>query len=149
MRCLRFLILALCLAAAGCVSSGTAPVGRALAPNDLVDETDPRIMIIYGNEEFRDKVRVVRKILDDSGTLAKCSVTLQNVSQDTFIVEYQFRWMEQSGMPVMQTPAWHRVTLAPNAVKPLIAVAKTPEAKTVEFTVRLPLTALYQPPEKK
>ena len=149
---MRYVLMVLALAglvfASGC-NGGSAATTHSLVPNAQVDETNPRIMVIYGNEEFNDKLHVVRKLIDDSGNLAKCSVTLQNVSQDTFVIEYQFRWLEQSGMPIMQTPAWSRMTLAPNAVKPIINMAKVPEAKNVEFTVRLPLTAMYQKPAEQ
>lgn len=147
---MRYFFLALvlvCFGVAGCNGGGTGPGGpHSVIATGQVDDTDFRIMVVYGNEELNGKVHVIRKALDDSGKLAKCSVTLQNTSSDLFVLEYQFRWMEQSGMPVMQTPAWSRVTLAPNAVKPLINLAKVPEAKIVEFTVRLPLTGLYERP---
>lgn len=149
---MRHLLIALalvCLAVAGCNGGGTAGGPHSVIATNQVDDTDFRIMVIYGNEELNGKVHVIRKALDDSGNLAKCSVTLQNTSNDTFVLEYQFRWLEQSGMPVMQTPAWSRVTLAPNAVKPLINMAKVPEAKTVEFTVQLPMSAMYQKPAEK
>ena len=143
-----FLLAALMAVVCGCVG-GTATNTHGVVGTAQIDDSNPRIMIVYGNEEFQDKVVVVRKLLDDSGNLAKCSVTLQNVSNDTFIVEYQFKWLEASGMPVMQTPAWSRMTLAPNAVKPLVNMAKVPEAHNVEFTVRLPMTALYELPKEK
>lgn len=149
MRLIHTVLIFACLAMLACQSGGTAGGPHGVIPTAQVDDGDFRIMVVYGNEEFKDKVHVVRKILDSSGNLAKCSVTLQNTSNDTFVVEYQFRWLEQSGMPVMQTPAWSRMTLAPNAVKPLVNMAKTPEAKSVEFTVRLPLTAMHQRPDKE
>lgn len=149
MRSLLAVLVLACIIVGGC-NGGKAPVTtHSLAANDQVDETNPRITVIYGNEEFNGKVYIVRKFLDDSGNLTKCSVTLQNVSQDTFVVEYQFRWLEESGMPVMQTPAWTRMTMAPNAVKPIINMAKTQAAKNVEFTIRLPMTAMYQKPAEK
>lgn len=147
-RLLTVLILA-CLVAGGCVTGKATDGPHDVIPSGQVDDSDPRILVIYGNEEFTDKVHVIRKLVDDSGTLAKCSLTLQNISNDTFVVEYQFRWLEQSGMPIMQTPAWSRMTLAPNAVKPILNVAKVPEAKIVEFTIRLPLTGMYQKPEQE
>jgi uncharacterized protein YcfL len=132
--------LLLAMLATGCMASSPSPHN--------VDDTDPRILVIYGNKEFEDKLLVIRKILDDSQRLARCAVTLQNVSQDTFVVEYQFRWMESSGMPIMQTPAWSRLTVSPNAVRPLVNVAKVPNARIVKFTVRLPMTAMYETPAK-
>ena len=135
------------LALSGCTAS-TTPQYHSVVPTEQVDESHPQILVVYGNEEFKDKLYVLRKVFDESGTLARVSLTLQNVSNDIFVVEYQFRWLEQSGMPIMQTPAWSRMTLAPNAVKPLINIAKVPEAKIVEFTVRLPMTGVYDPPRE-
>jgi uncharacterized protein YcfL len=144
MRYFLTALVLICLIGSGCQKAASSP--HFVIPSPQIDDTDPEILVVYGNEEFRDKVHVIRKSFDASQRLAKCSVTLQNTSNDTFVLEYQFRWLEQSGMPVMQTPAWSRVTLAPNAVRPLINMAKTPEAAIVEFTLRLPMTALYEIP---
>ena len=134
----------------GCVTTTATTANHNVLDTRQIDDSDPRMLVIYGNKEFNNKLFVIRKIMDDGNRLAKCSLTLQNVSDTTFVVEYQFQWMEESGMPVMQTAAWARATLPPNAVKTVISVAKTPEARKVEFTIRLPLTDLYKPqPEEK
>ena len=143
-----FSIILLLFALAAC-GNNTTPYHGGVQESKQVDATAEKILIVYGNEEFEDNLVVTRKVFDESGNLPQCSVTLQNLSNKAFVVEYQFVWMSKSGIPIMQSAAWHRLTLAPNAVKPLINVAKTPEAGTVEFTVRLPLTAMYQPQEKK
>ena len=148
-----FVVLALaCLLAGGCtenMSGGQGGNSHGVVASPQVDETHPNIMVVYGNQELNGNVAVVRKIYDDSSKLAKCSLTIQNLSDHTFILEYQFRWLEASGMPIMQTPAWSRLTLAPHAVKPVLTVAKMPEAKIVEFTLRLPMTALYERPAEQ
>ncbi len=141
--------LLLILLAAGCTGQSASSSAHNVVPTDRVDDSDSNILVIYGNKEFDDKLLVVRKMMDGSGRLAKCSVTLQNVSEDTFVVEYQFRWMEAGGMPVMQTPAWNRMTVPPKSAKPLVNMAKVPEARIVEFTIRLPLTAMYDAPKDK
>ena len=149
MRYFAILLLLSTTLLAACANKDDRTPNHNLIDTKQVDTSDSRLLVVYGNKEFNDKLFVIRKIMDNSGTLSKCSVTLQNTSQDTFVVEYQFKWMEASGMPIMQSPAWSRMTLPPNAVKPLINVGKVPEARIVEFTIRLPLTDMYKLPKEE
>jgi uncharacterized protein YcfL len=65
-------------------------------------------------------------------------VTVQNVSEKRFSLEYKFDWEDPQGFAVNSAAMWQRFTLSPRQVRKFTSTGKVPEATNITFTVRLP-----------
>jgi uncharacterized protein YcfL len=79
-----------------------------------------------------------------TGNFSKAQVTLQNLTQNRYGLEYQFQWEDEQGFAVGSPRPWHRVTLTPKEAENVQEMALRPEAVKAVFTVRLPDDAFIE-----
>jgi len=68
--------------------------------------------------------------------LLLASVDLQNNDQESYDLEYRFRWFDDSSFEVGKTP-WLPLTLNAKELRSLEQIATTPKAETFKFYIRL------------
>ncbi len=70
------------------------------------------------------------------GNLLLASVDIQNNDQESYDLEYRFRWFDDSGFEVQKTP-WMALTLNAKELRSIQQIATTPQAESFKFFVRL------------
>lgn len=109
--------------------------------NVVVDESDPRATLVLGSKGLLGKVVIIEPKFRRTGSLTEASVSVQNLSQRTFDLEYRFEWADDDGFEVDGMSVWRRFSLTPNLVKKLRATGPSPQATRITLTVRLPHTS--------
>lgn len=126
-----------CAALVGCNQLNTRPDAN-LAPVRGVDQSDPRATLILASAKLIDNVRLGSSRFQPVGQLTRAQVTVQNLSDNRYTLEYQFEWEDVGGISVGNSGSWHRFTLSPRGVKKFTSTGKVPEAVNITFTTRLP-----------
>ena len=68
--------------------------------------------------------------------LLLASVDVRNNDQESYDLEYRFRWFDDSGFEVQKTP-WMALTLNAKELRSIQQIATTPKAETFKFYLRL------------
>ena len=105
---------------------------------NTVDASHPRMRLVLGSENLIGKVALVDVRFGSTGTLPRAEVTVQNLTNDRYTLEYMYRWEDHEGFSVDVNPVWKRFVLGPREIKSFQSVAPMPEAWSATFTVRLP-----------
>ncbi len=64
------------------------------------------------------------------------SVDVRNNDQESYDLEYRFRWFDDSGFEVQKTP-WMPITLNAKELRSIQQIATTPKAESFKFFIRL------------
>ena len=137
-----FAILLVLVAAGFLAGCAQTKYTHGVVETPQIDGANPYVLVVYGDEGLREYVAVLRTNVDFSGTFPTCVLTIQNLSEFSIPVEYQFQWLDSAGMPLHNTPAWFPASLSPNMVKTVNSTAKSKDAAKVEFTLRTPHTGV-------
>ncbi len=102
-----------------------------------VDTSYPGLKRVIASEYLIGYINVVNPILGRSGNFSKAQVTVQNLTQNRYELEYQYQWEDQGGFAVGSPRPWKRFVLGPKEAKNYSEMALLQDAKQTVFTVRL------------
>ena len=131
------------------VSFGCAPtVGPAVTqrtvPQPMIDTSHPQAKLIIGSKKLLGKVAVIDPRFRTVGKLNQAEVTVQNLTENRYTMEYKFNWEDNQGFSVDSSNVWHRFTLTPRQTQRFQSTGKTPQASAIIFTVRFPDDAFIE-----
>ncbi len=124
-------------AVAGCTPQTVKEQPELIAGPSL-DTSHPRAKLILGSEDLVGEIRISSPRFRPVGQLTQAQVTVQNLTDSRYTLEYRFGWEDSEGFKVGNPGSWHRFTLAPRQVETFNSTGKVPEATNIVFTVRLP-----------
>ena len=123
------------------VSYSSEPAALPPPPPQAVDTSHPRAKLVTGSERLLGMVLIENPRFRELGQLTQAEVTVRNTTENTYNLEYKYEWTDDQGFTVGSSSMWHRFTLTPHQEKNFPSTGKTPAAKNIIFTVRLPNTA--------
>jgi uncharacterized protein YcfL len=103
-----------------------------------VDTSFPPLKRVIASDHLIGYIAVVNPRMGKTGNFSKAQVTLQNLTQNRYSLEYQFQWEDEQGFAVGTPRPWKRFVLAPQEAENVQEMALRPEAIKAVFTVRLP-----------
>ncbi|MCB1961472.1 MAG: YcfL family protein [Rhodocyclaceae bacterium] len=130
-------LLPLMLGACNATFPKSEPVGRQIQ-QDTVDATNPRARLILGGQRLVGEIALLDARIGTAGALAKGEVSVQNLSNDRYTLEYQYAWEDSEGFAIGENRVWQRFVLGPRELRSFRSVASDPKAHRFTFTVRLP-----------
>lgn len=124
---------------AGCVSDAAVsdPNVRHYQ-QDTINASNPRARLILGSKDLVGQIALVDARLGSAGELAKGEVSVQNLSNNRYTLEYQYAWEDKDGFSIGENRVWKRFTLGPRDLKSFRSIASDPRAYGFTLTVRLP-----------
>jgi len=127
----------------GCTSVGPA-VGLRTVPQPMIDTSHPRAKLITGSEKLLNNVAVIDPRFRKLGQLNQAEVTVQNLTDNRYTLEYKFDWEDSQGFSIDSPHVWHRFTLSPRQTQRFQSTGKNTEAANIIFTVRFPDDAFIE-----
>lgn len=112
------------------------PGSSNLEPNELVDDSNPFARLVLGDESLANQVNLTNPKIRDQGSFKQGSVTVQNLSDENYNLEYRFVWRDGDGFET-SSRSWSQINLSPQDVRQFQSTAQDPEANQYTFTVRL------------
>jgi len=138
MKIIYILISGLLLTACNTVESiGQQPNIRNHQQN-TVSTAHPRARLIAGSKDLVGQIDLVNVRFGTVGQLQRAEVSVQNLSNERYSLEYMYVWEDQQGFKVNQNTVWKRFTLGPREIKSFQTIGVTPTAYGLTMTVRLP-----------
>ncbi len=126
------------LALTGCNTTSGADPNVRHYQQDTIDATNPRARLVLGSKDLVGEIALVDARLGSAGALAKGEVSVQNLSNNRYTLEYQYAWEDQEGFSISENRVWKRFVLGPREIKSFRSVASDPKAYGFTMTVRLP-----------
>ena len=120
----------------GCVPPNTNS-NQEMILTKAVDTSFPGLTRIIGSDNLVGDISVVNPKLGNKGNFTKAQVTVQNLTDNRYEVEYQYQWEDESGFSVGTPRPWKRFILGPLQAKNFSEMALQKDAKKTIFTVRL------------
>ena len=105
---------------------------------NTINAEHPRVRLVLGSEQLVGKIALVNVRLDDSSDLPRVEVSVQNLTNDRYTLEYRYEWQDRQGFGINDNTVWRRFVLGPREIRSFQTVGKNPDAYSVTFTVRLP-----------
>lgn len=102
-----------------------------------VDTSYPGLKRIIASDFLVGYISVVNPKLGMNGIFAKAQVTVQNLTQNKYNLEYQYAWEDNQGFSVGTPRPWKRFTLGPKEAQTFAEMGLKQEAKMATFTVRI------------
>jgi uncharacterized protein YcfL len=102
-----------------------------------VDTSYPGLKRVIASDYLVGYISVVNPKLGQAGNFAKAQVTVQNLTQNRYNLEYQYQWEDQGGFIVGSPRPWKRFILGPKEAKDFSEMALRQDARQAIFTVRL------------
>lgn len=136
-------IVTLAALLSGCSTVSQPEPGLNTDPNQqiiqtsAVDTSYPGLTRVLASEYLVGYVSMVNPRLGQNGSFTKAQVTVQNLTQNRYSVEYQYQWEDQDGLAVGSPKPWRRFVLGPKEAKILAEMALRQEAKQAMVTVRI------------
>jgi len=138
MKIIYILISGLLLTACNTVESiGQQPNIRNHQQN-TVSTAHPRARLIAGSKDLVGQIDLVNVRFGTVGQLQRVEVSVQNLSNERYSLEYMYVWEDQQGFKINQNTVWKRFTLGPREIKSFQTIGVTPTAYGLTMTVRLP-----------
>ena len=131
-------VVALAIAIAGCNTVGVSDPNIRHYKQDTVNSENPRARLVLGSKELVNRVVLTDARLGTAGKLAKAEVTVQNLTNDRYSLEYQFAWEDREGFSISENRVWQRFVLGPRELRSFKSVATDPKGYGFTITVRLP-----------
>ncbi|MCB1801192.1 MAG: YcfL family protein [Gammaproteobacteria bacterium] len=132
------------LAMAAMLTSGCVTDAAVSDPNvrhyqqDTINASNPRARLILGSKDLVGQIALVDARLGSAGELAKGEVSVQNLSNNRYTLEYQYAWEDKDGFSIGENRVWKRFTLGPRDLQSFRSIASDPRAYAFTMTVRLP-----------
>lgn len=124
------------LVVAGCAGTEPPP-----PPPPPVSQ-HPGARLVVGSPELLGRVVIADPTLRKRGPLTEAVVTVQNLTEGTYTLEYLFEWEDDRGFTVDQVRVWQQFTLTPYQILKVSSTGPAPEASAILFTIRAPLRRL-------
>lgn len=105
---------------------------------NTVNDSNPRARLVLGSENLVGRIALTDARLGSAGDLAKGEVTVQNLTNNRYTLEYQYAWEDRDGFSISENRVWSRFVLGPREIKSYRSVASSPKAHGFTLTVRLP-----------
>ena len=121
-----------------CNSTGVSDPNLRHYEQNTVNATNPRARLVLGSEDLVERIALTDARLGSAGELAKAEVTVQNLSNDRYTLEYQYAWEDKDGFSIGDNRGWSRFVLGPREIKSFKSIATNPKAYGFTMTVRLP-----------
>jgi uncharacterized protein YcfL len=102
-----------------------------------VDTSYPGLKRIIGSQYLVGSIFIVDPKLGRTGQFTKAQVTVQNLSENRYEVEYQYQWEDSGGFAVGTPRRWKRFVLQPQEAETFAELALQKDAVQTTFTVRL------------
>jgi len=132
-----FIGMALVASTIGCTPQNVRE-DSGLVPGPSIDQSYPGATLILGSEALVGVVHLTNPKVRSIGELDQAQVTVQNLTDTRYTLEYKFDWEDYQGFAAGSPGAWHRFILTPRQVKTFSSTGNTPDATNIVFTVRLP-----------
>jgi uncharacterized protein YcfL len=120
----------------GCQPQVSSP--NTVEPISNVDTSHPRAKLVIGSKKILGRVKILNPRFRKVGKMTQAEVTVQNLSDTKFSLEYKFDWQDAQGFTVDSGSMWHRFTLTPHQMRDFSSTGKTPAGEQITFTVRFP-----------
>jgi len=138
MNIIYFLIIGFLLTACNTVNSiGGQPNIRNHQQN-TVSTAHPRARLVAASKKLVGQIDLVNVRFGTAGQLQRAEVSVQNLSDKRYSLEYMYVWEDQQGFKINQNTVWKRFTLEPRAIESFQTIGVTPAAYGLTLTVRLP-----------
>jgi len=134
-------VLLLAYLALSLSACSTAPIKGAnmrYQEQQTIDGTHPRATLIIGGTELLNNILLTNVRVAQVGLLSRAGIDVQNLSDNRYTLEYKAVWHDQQGFEVGTSNVWHRFVLTPHKIKSIQSIGKTPEAYSIQLTVRFP-----------
>lgn len=122
------------------ISAGQTPpaYGSEIMSTPTVDTSHPRAKIVVASEALVGQIVVIDPKFRELGKLTQTQLTLQNLTENRYTIEYKFDWEDAQGFKIEGPSVWRTQTMTPHLVTNLNSTGKTPQAKNIIFTIRFP-----------
>ena len=137
-RCLSVGLVASALLLGGCNTAGVSDPNVRHYQQDTIDASNPRARLVLGSKDLVGQIALVDARLGTAGALAKGEVSVQNLSNNRYTLEYQYAWEDRDGFSISENRVWKRFVLGPRELKSFRSVAGDPKAYGFTMTVRMP-----------
>ena len=122
----------------GCVTTENKARMEPVEPISNVDTTYLNAKLVTGSNLLLGNVLITDPKFRTVGKMTQVQVTVKNLTENEYTLEYKFDWADMEGFVVESRSVWHRFRLSPHEIRNFSSTGKTPEAKKIIFTVRLP-----------
>ncbi len=131
---------------AGCTTVSQPEVNREIVQpttttstyqTEAVDASYPGLKRVIASDYLLGSISVIDPKLGSKGNFSKAQVTVKNLTQIQYELEYQYQWEDQEGFAVGSPRPWHRFALGPKELKNFSEMALQQDAKGAIFTVRM------------
>jgi uncharacterized protein YcfL len=109
-----------------------------IKPTKAVDTSYGPLTRIIASDHLIGYIAVVNPRIGQTGAFTKGKVTVQNLTQNRYSLEYQFQWEDAQQFNVGSPHPWERFVLGPKEAKNIQEMALNRDAVRAKFTVRLP-----------
>jgi uncharacterized protein YcfL len=110
---------------------------QELIQTRAVDTSYPGLKRLISSDLLIGYISVVNPRLGQKGDFTRAQVTVQNLTENRYELEYQYQWEDISGFAVGTPRPWQRFVLGPMQARNIAESALQKEAKQALFTVRL------------
>ena len=93
---------------------------------------------VIASDKLIGYIAVVNPKVGQTGRFTKAQVTVQNLTQNRYSLEYQVQWQDAQQFAVGDPRPWKRFVLGPKEAKIIQEMALNTDAVRTVFTVRLP-----------
>lgn len=129
--------LLLCFFVSACSTPGSNPNITHHAQS-TVNAEHPRMRLVLGSKKLVGKVALVNVRMGSVGELPRAEVTVQNLTNDRYTLEYMYAWTDEQGFGINDNQVWRRFLLAAREMKSFQSVGKNPRAYKATMTIRFP-----------
>lgn len=116
------------------------PLGSnmAIKPTRAIDTSYGPLTRIIASDQLIGYIAVVNPRIGQTGAFTKAQVTVQNLTQNRYNMEYQFQWEDAQRFAVGSPRPWVRFVLGPQEAKNIQEMALNKDSIRAKFTIRLP-----------
>lgn len=128
----------------GCIKRVSQPEKVELGSNmpikhtRAVDTSYGPLTRVIASDYLIGYIALVNPRVGQTGRFTKAQVTVQNLTQNRYSLEYQFQWRDAQQFAVGDPRPWQRFVLGPKEAKIIQEMALNVDAVRAIFTVRLP-----------
>jgi len=139
-RTLPLALLGLTLLAVGGCNQTMGPGNPNIRhyQQNTIDASHPRMRLVLGSEALVGNIALVDVRLGDAGGLPRAEVSVQNLTNNRYTLEYQFAWEDKEGFSIPENRVWKRFVLGPREIRSFQSLGANPDAWSATFTVRIP-----------
>jgi uncharacterized protein YcfL len=120
--------MAASLIVGGCNTAGVSDPNIRHYQQDTINDSNPRARLVLGSRDLVGRIAMTDARIGSVGELARGEVTVQNLTNDRYQLEYQYAWEDAEGFGISENRVWRRFVLAPRELKSFQTVASSPKA---------------------